>query len=45
MSNRPSNIKLMHKLDFPRPRDFERDANLSRLRSEIFLMLGVPYAV
>jgi ABC-type nitrate/sulfonate/bicarbonate transport system ATPase subunit len=45
MSGRPSTIKLMHKLDFPRPRDFERDADLSRLRSEIFLMLGVPYAV
>ncbi len=45
MSGRPSTIKLMHKLDFPRPRDFERDAGLSRLRSEIFLMLGVPYAV
>jgi ABC-type nitrate/sulfonate/bicarbonate transport system ATPase subunit len=45
MSGRPSTIKLMHKLDFPRPRDFERNADLSRLRSEIFLMLGVPYAV
>ncbi len=45
MSGRPSTIKLVHKLDFPRPRDFERDADLSRLRSEIFLMLGVPYAV
>ena len=45
MSNRPSSVKLMHQLDFPRPRDFERDANLSKLRSEIFLMLGVPYAV
>jgi ABC-type nitrate/sulfonate/bicarbonate transport system ATPase subunit len=45
MSGRPSSIKLTHKLDFPRPRDFERDAALSRLRSEIFLMLGVPYAV
>jgi ABC-type nitrate/sulfonate/bicarbonate transport system ATPase subunit len=45
MSGRPSSIKLMHKLDVPRPRDFERDADLSRLRSEIFLMLGVPYAV
>ena len=45
MSNRPASVKLTHKLDFPRPRDFERDANLSRLRSEIFLMLGVPYAV
>ncbi len=45
MSGRPSTIKLIHKLDFPRPRDFERDPDLSRLRSEIFLMLGVPYAV
>ena len=45
MGNRPSNVKLMHRLDFPRPRDFERDPDLSRLRSEIFLMLGVPYAV
>lgn len=45
MSGRPSTIKLTHKLDFPRPRDFERDPDLSRLRSEIFLMLGVPYAV
>lgn len=45
MSGRPSSVKLTHKLDFPRPRDFERDADLSRLRSEIFLMLGVPYAV
>lgn len=44
-SGRPAAIKLIHKLDFPRPRDFERDNELSRLRSEIFLMLGVPYAV
>ena len=45
MSGRPSTAKLIRKLDFPRPRDFERDSGLSRLRSEIFLMLGVPYAV
>jgi ABC-type nitrate/sulfonate/bicarbonate transport system ATPase subunit len=45
MGGRPSNVKLVRKLNFPRPRDFERDPNLSRLRSEIFLMLGVPYAV
>jgi ABC-type nitrate/sulfonate/bicarbonate transport system ATPase subunit len=44
-SGRPAALKLVHKLDFPRPRDFERDHDLSRLRSEIFLMLGVPYAV
>jgi ABC-type nitrate/sulfonate/bicarbonate transport system ATPase subunit len=45
MSGRPSTVKINKKLDFLRPRDFERDQNLSRLRSEIFLMLGVPYAV
>ena len=45
MSGRPSTTKLVRQLDFPRPRDFERDPGLSRLRSEIFLMLGVPYAV
>lgn len=44
-SGRPASTKLIHKLGFPRPRDFERDHELSRLRSEIFLMLGVPYAV
>lgn len=44
-SGRPAALKLVHKLDFPRPRDFERDHALSQLRSEIFLMLGVPYAV
>jgi ABC-type nitrate/sulfonate/bicarbonate transport system ATPase subunit len=45
MSSRPSTTKLVRRLDFSRPRDFERDPGLSRLRSEIFLMLGVPYAV
>ncbi|MCJ8499999.1 ABC transporter ATP-binding protein [Desulfatitalea alkaliphila] len=45
LSGRPSAIKLVHVLDFPRPRNFEKDPGLSRLRSEIFLMLGVPYAV
>jgi ABC-type nitrate/sulfonate/bicarbonate transport system ATPase subunit len=45
LSGRPAAINMVHKLDFARPRDFERDAALSRLRSEIFLMLGVPYAV
>ncbi|MCP4747947.1 MAG: ABC transporter ATP-binding protein [Desulfobacteraceae bacterium] len=45
MSGRPSTIKLIKKMEFSRPRDFERDSDLSRLRSELFLMLGVPYAV
>jgi ABC-type nitrate/sulfonate/bicarbonate transport system ATPase subunit len=44
-SGRPASVKLIKKLNFPRPRDFERNHELSRLRSEIFLMLGVPYAV
>ena len=45
MSGRPSTIKLERKLEFPRPRDFEHNEELSRLRAEVFLMLGVPYAV
>jgi ABC-type nitrate/sulfonate/bicarbonate transport system ATPase subunit len=45
LSGRPSNLKLVHRLDFPRPRNFERLPALSQLRSDIFLMLGVPYAV
>jgi len=45
LSARPSKVKLDRKLDFSRPRDFQRDAGLSRLRSDLFLMMGVPYAV
>ena len=38
--------KLMDRtLDFPRPRNFDKTPELSRLRSELFLMMGVPYAV
>lgn len=45
MGSRPSKIKLVSALDFPRPRSFENGTELSKLRSEVFLMLGVPYAV
>lgn len=45
MSGRPSTVRLEHKLDFPRPRSFEKQAGLSELRDQIFLMLGVSYAV
>ncbi len=45
LGGRPACIKLTCKLDFPRPRDFENMPELSRLRSEIFFMLGVPCAV
>jgi ABC-type nitrate/sulfonate/bicarbonate transport system ATPase subunit len=45
MSGRPSHVKLVRKLDFPRPRDFRKSPSLNDLRNEIFLMLGVNYAV
>lgn len=45
MSNRPSHITLDRKLDFPHPRVFEKQPALSELRDELFLLLGVSYAV
>ncbi len=45
LNGRPATIQLNSTLAFPRPRDFEKEPELNRLRSEIFFMLGVPYAV
>ncbi len=45
MSERPARVKMDRTLSFSRPRDFQKDPALNQLRSEIFLMLGVPYAV
>jgi ABC-type nitrate/sulfonate/bicarbonate transport system ATPase subunit len=45
LSGRPAKVCLDQTLEFNRPRDFEREPELNRLRSEIYLMLGVPYAV
>ncbi len=45
LDDRPAKVKLDHKLDFPRPRDFEKLPELSELRKQIFLMQGVLYAV
>jgi len=45
LSGRPAHIKLTRKLDFSRPRDFRNEPELNKLRNEIFLMLGVNYAV
>jgi ABC-type nitrate/sulfonate/bicarbonate transport system ATPase subunit len=45
MSERPAKVKMDRGLSFARPRDFQKDPDLNKLRSEIFLMLGVPYAV
>lgn len=41
----PTGVIMNRSLDFPRPRDFEKSSELSQLRSELFLMLGVNYAV
>lgn len=45
MSERPARVKLERRLDYPHPRNFEREPELNRLREELFLMLGVSYAV
>jgi ABC-type nitrate/sulfonate/bicarbonate transport system ATPase subunit len=45
LGNSPTRVIMDRALDFPRPRDFEKSSALSRLRSELFLMLGVNYAV
>ncbi|MDG4550859.1 MAG: ABC transporter ATP-binding protein [Candidatus Contendobacter sp.] len=45
MGGRPAQIKLNRQLDFPHPRDPKKNAALGDLRDELFLMLGVSYAV
>ncbi|MDJ0781200.1 MAG: ABC transporter ATP-binding protein [Desulfosarcinaceae bacterium] len=45
LSGRPAKVEMDRTLGFDRPRDFERQPALNQLRSEIYLMLGVPYAV
>jgi ABC-type nitrate/sulfonate/bicarbonate transport system ATPase subunit len=45
MDGRPARIKLNHRLDFPRPRDFQKIPELNKLRQQIFLMEGISYAV
>jgi ABC-type nitrate/sulfonate/bicarbonate transport system ATPase subunit len=45
-SKRPSQVKMNRKLDFPHPRIvFNKQTELSQLRDELFLLLGVSYAV
>jgi ABC-type nitrate/sulfonate/bicarbonate transport system ATPase subunit len=45
LGGKPTEVKMNLKLDFPRPRDFDKDIELRKLRGDVFLMLGVPYAV
>ena len=45
LGDSPTRVVMDRTMDFPRPRDFEKSPELSQLRSELFLMLGVNYAV
>jgi ABC-type nitrate/sulfonate/bicarbonate transport system ATPase subunit len=45
LSERPTKVKLDETLDFVRPRDFLKELELNNLRKEVYLMLGVHYAV
>ena len=45
LGERPTRVTMDRTLGFPRPRDFEKSPELSQLRSELFLMMGVNYAV
>lgn len=43
LGDRPAKVLMTSKLDFPRPRNIEKDKELSELRDKIFLMFGVSY--
>lgn len=45
LGGNPTGVAMNRNLDFPRPRDFQKSPDLSQLRSELFLMMGVNYAV
>lgn len=45
LGGNPTQVVMNRTLDFPRPRDFEKVPELSQLRSELFLMMGVNFAV
>ena len=45
LSERPTTVKMVRKLDIGRPRNIEKDPVLRELRDEIYLMMGVSYVV
>ena len=45
MNERPATVALNQRLDFAHPRKFVLDSGLGDIRDELFLMLGVSYAV
>jgi ABC-type nitrate/sulfonate/bicarbonate transport system ATPase subunit len=44
-SDRPAIVKMDLKIEFPHPRDFHSDPNLEDLRKEVYMELGVHYAL
>ncbi|MDH5324640.1 MAG: ABC transporter ATP-binding protein [Gammaproteobacteria bacterium] len=45
LGERPTQVRLQQKLDYGRPRNLVKEKGLQDLRDEIFLTLGVSYAV
>lgn len=45
MNGRPAQVKLNRRLDFSHPRDPKKNPALGDIRDELFLMLGVSYAI
>jgi ABC-type nitrate/sulfonate/bicarbonate transport system ATPase subunit len=44
-TDRPAQVKADHKLEFPHPRDLQRELELGELRKEVYSALGVHYAL
>jgi NitT/TauT family transport system ATP-binding protein len=44
-SDRPASVKMDVVIDFPHPRDFHNDPHLEKLRRDVYMELGVHYAL
>lgn len=44
-SDRPAQVRMDLKLDYPHPRDFTEDPNLEEIRRSVYTELGVHYAL
>jgi ABC-type nitrate/sulfonate/bicarbonate transport system ATPase subunit len=44
-SDRPASVEMNIELAFPHPRDFHRDAELEDIRRQVYMQLGVHYAL
>lgn len=45
LTDRPAKIQMDVELNFPHPRDFHRDSELEDLRRQVYMELGVHYAL